>query len=427
MKPMFNRRKFLLTGSSLLTAPLFAGKSYHFDDDKIEEAPAIKTISIFKASGNFYRFIGPNSYDKAPKGINGARPIVKVTLADGTEGIGVVGYREPTDEVLAKIKPLIGKDPFSFYNWKDDRIVGVKDNMIELFHTAIYSWVESAVLDAIGKLKSRPVWRLFGESVRDGIDTYDGTMYFEEIAQGRDVSIIGDLAKRSRADGYRAIKIKLGRPSKWLPGEEGVQRDIDAFVTLREAVGSNFTLMADANNGYANQFDWAVRLMRGCAPYNMHFMEELFPDDAALYRKLRTALLETNFFIPIADGESVNDLKVFDSYLADGVYNYLQPDMHTCGFSNILSFAKKAEAYPQTKVIPHVWQSQVGLIMSLHISKIQKNITYVEDSRYFEHAIIPQGYVFREGQWFLSDKPGWGIEWAPDYRQYVVGKEVVLS
>jgi len=322
---------------------------------------------------------------------------------------------------------LIGKDPLSFYNWKDEKIVSVSENMNELFHTAIYSWIESAVLDAVGKLKSKPVWKLFGEAVRDGIDCYDGTLYFEEIAQGKDVSIIGDIAKRMKYDGYRAIKIKLGRPFKWLPGEAGVQRDIDAFITLREAVGSNFTLMADANNGYADKIDWAVRLMRGCAPYNMCFMEELFPDDAAQYRKLRDTLLETNFFIPIADGESVNDLKLFDSYLADGVYNYLQPDMHTCGFSNILSFARKASSFPHVKVIPHVWQTQVGLIMSLHIAKILKNIPYVEDSRYFEHAIIPGGYVFREGQWFIPEKPGWGIEWAPDYMKYISGKELVIQ
>jgi L-alanine-DL-glutamate epimerase-like enolase superfamily enzyme len=421
------RRDFVRTAASLAIVPLILGNSAYGFENVGESGPTIKSITVFKASGNFYRFIGPNSYDKAPKGINGNRPLVKVTLADGTEGIGVVGYREPNEDVLSKIKSLIGKDPYAFYNWKDDKITGVKDNMIEFFHNAIYSWIESAVLDAIGKLKAKPVWKLFGEPARDGIDTYDGTLYFEEIAQGKDVSIIGEIGKRMKADGYRAIKIKLGRPSKWLPGEAGVQRDIDAFTVLREAVGSNFTLMADANNGYAGQFDWAVKLMRGCAPYNMHFMEELFPDDAVLYRKLRDALLETNFYIPIADGESVNDLKLFDPYLSDGVYNYLQPDMHTCGFSNILAFARKAESYPQTKVIPHVWQSQVGLIMSLHISRIQKNITYVEDSRYFEHAIIPRGYTFRDGQWFIPEKPGWGIEWSPDYRQYVNGKETVIQ
>jgi hypothetical protein len=43
--------------------------------------------------------------------------------------------------------------------------------------------------------------------VRDGIDTYDGTLYFEEIAQEKDVSIIGEIAKRMKADGIVPIKI----------------------------------------------------------------------------------------------------------------------------------------------------------------------------------------------------------------------------
>src|SRR6188508_242143 len=146
------RRDFVRITASLAAAPTIIGKSAYGFGSTVESAPPIKSITVFKASGNFYRFIGPNSYDKAPKGINGNRPLVKVTLADGTEGIGVVGYREPNEETLSKIKSLIGKDPFSFYDWKDDKIAGVKDNMIEFFHNAIYSWIESAVLDAIGKL-----------------------------------------------------------------------------------------------------------------------------------------------------------------------------------------------------------------------------------------------------------------------------------
>src|SRR5689334_4583641 len=109
------RRDFVRIAAALTVAPSIVGRSaYAFEN--VDSAPVIKSITVFKASGNFYRFIGPNSYDKAPKGINGNRPIVKITLADGTEGIGVVGYREPSDETLSKMKVFIGKDPFSFYN-----------------------------------------------------------------------------------------------------------------------------------------------------------------------------------------------------------------------------------------------------------------------------------------------------------------------
>lgn len=427
---MLSRRSFVkLAGIPLLAPTTFfnTGKAIIDPEKSTDSAPVIKSFSVFKATGNFHRFVGMNSYDKAPKGIQGNRGIVKVTLADGTIGIGPIGYRPADEPALLKLKELIGKDPFDFYTWQGNKITGVSESIKPYFFDARYAWFESAVLDAIGKLKQQPVWKLTGSPVRDGIDPYDGSLYFEDIANNRSVEVIGELAKKIRTDGYRAIKMKLGRPSKWMPGEAGVQRDIDAFIAAREAVGSNFILMADANNGYAKQMDWAIRLLKACGPYQMFFIEELFPDDAGEYRRLREALLKDGFYIPIAEGENINDLSLFDPYMSDGIYNYLQPDMHTCGYSNILAMARKAQSFSHVKVIPHVWQSQVGLLMSLHASKIQKNINFVEDSRYAEHAINPGGYLFREGQWFIPDKAGWGIDLSPDYKQFMVDKEITVS
>lgn len=88
----------------------------------------------------------------------------------------------------------------------------------------------------------------------------------------------------------------MGRVDKWLPGEAGVERDIEAFIALREAVGNNFNIMADANNGYHDKFDSAIKLLKACAPYHMYFMEELFPDDAEQYAKVRDILAGDNLY-----------------------------------------------------------------------------------------------------------------------------------
>jgi L-alanine-DL-glutamate epimerase-like enolase superfamily enzyme len=416
----------MCTGSVFAVTPLFAMTSANklFGHDK---GPVIKKITISKASGSFYRFIGMNSYDKAPKGINGSRRYFTVELSDGSVGIGAVGYAKVDEATISKLKQLIGMDPFTFYHWENDKIIGVTPTMQKIFFHPEFAWIESGILDVIGKLKKQPVWALMGNSVRESVDAYDGTLYFADIANNTDVGIIGEIGKRIKADGYRAIKIKLGRSFKWLPGEAGVNRDIESFIALREAVGQNFTLMADANNGYRNHFDWALKLLKSCAPYNMYFIEELFPDSTDQYIKLREELLKDNFFIPIAEGEDIWELDKFDQYLNDGVYNYIQPDMSTCGLSNILFTARKASKFPHVKLIPHVWQSQLGLIMSLHASKVQHNIPYVEDSRYIEHSIITSGYLFREGQWFLPDKPGWGVELASNYKQFLTEEDIVIS
>lgn len=426
---MISRRNFIRFSGVLpfLSAPaLFAGAS-SFPSKNQTKAPLIKSFSIFNASGSFYRFIGMNAYDKAPKGINGIRKIFKVELSDGTVGVGTVGNIGVDSEAVTKLKQLIGKDLFSFYEWDGDKIMGVAPAMQEYFFNSRYAWVESALLDGIGKLKQLPVWKLMGESVREGVDPYDGTLYFEDIANNTDARLIGEIGKRIKEDGYRAVKMKLGRPFKWLEGEAGLHRDIEAFIALREAVGENFNVMADANNGYQGKYDWAVQLMKTCAPYNMYFMEELFPDDADLYLRLRAALLEENFFIPIAEGEDIRELEKFDQYCKEGAYHYIQPDMPTFGLSYILLTARMAQKFPHVKLIPHVWQSQLGLIMSLHASKIQPNINFVEDSRYFEHALNTSGYLFKDGQWFIPDKPGWGIQLSPGYQQFLTEEETIIS
>lgn len=425
---MISRRDFVKAGAMApLAYPsqnIFANRSSAL---KREKGPLIKKFTIFESSGSFYRFVGMNSYDKAPKGVKGSRTSYKVELSDGTVGIGTVGYSRINEEVVSKVRQLIGKDLFSFYRWDNDRISGVADEMKPFFFDTRYSWVESGLLDALGKIRNVPVWKLMGEGIREGIDPYDGTLYFEDIANNTDAQIIGDIARKIKADGYRAVKLKLGRPSKWMAGEAGLNRDIEAFIAVREAVGENFNIMADANNGYENKFDMALKLMKACAPYNVYFMEELFPDDAALYLRLREALLREGFFIRIAEGENIRELDKFDAYVRDGVYNFLQPDMPTCGMSYFMYAARKNEGYRHVKFIPHVWQSQIGLIMSLHASRVQSNICYVEDSRYFEHAFMFPGYLFKDGQWFIPDKPGWGIELSPDYRQFLVGEETVIG
>ncbi|MEM7375347.1 MAG: enolase C-terminal domain-like protein [Bacteroidota bacterium] len=432
---MLNRRDFVKTTGLASLATATSGSLFAKEREDVtahpDKGPLIRSFTIFPASGSFYRFIGPNSYDNAPKGIHGhPRKTLIVELSDGTRGVGTIGYRPLTEQVLAKAKNLIGKDIFSLYGWKGDQIKSVHPDIEPYFYDSDYSWTESAILDAIGHLKQKPVWKLFGRSVKEGIDPYDGTLYFADMVGNSDVQIIAQIGKRIKRDGYRAVKLKVGRPDKWLPGEAGVERDIEAFIALREAVGTNFNIMTDANNGYKNKLDWAIRFLKACAPYNMYFMEELIPDDTAQYLKIREALLKENLYIPIADGESIwntDMFEVFTSYCEAGVYSFIQPDMPTCGFTNILRVARMAESYPHVKLIPHVWQSHMGLLMSAHIAKIQPNIPFVEDSRYLEHVMMSPGYEFDQGQWFVPDEPGWGVQLTPGYEQFIEEEPIVIQ
>ena len=233
---------------------------------------------------------------------------------------------------------------------------------------------------------------------------------------------VHDTASAIKADGYKAIKLKAGRPSKWLTGKAGVTRDIDAFIAARDAVGFNFNLMADANNGYEGQLDWAVEFLTACAPYELYWIEEIFPESVSQYRELQAELVRRNAYVPIAEGEGVRNMDEFREYLEHGIYRFIQPDMRTSGFTAILHAAKLGQQY-RVNLVPHNWMSELGKIMSIHAALIQPNILFVEDDRFNNYALDTSRYLFQEGQWHVPEEPGWGVEIAPYYERFKAANE----
>ena len=389
--------------------------------------PTITKFTILDVPGEYVRPVAMNAYDKTVVGKSGRARLVRLFVSDGTVGIGVEGYIRITNESIAQLRTLIGVSPESIFQWKDEHIAGYAPQFSQLLQDEHNWWFESPLLDAVGKLRGKPVYALFGAAKRDAVDAYDSSLYFVDIASGKGPEAVGSEAKTIRSEGYRGIKLKVGRPFKWLTGDAGVTRDIEAVIAAREAIGANVTLMADANNGYQNNFDGAVRFFRETSPFNLCWIEEIFPETVEDYRKLHRALEDLNADTPVADGESVRNMDLFVPFLEAGSYRYIQPDMRTSGLTRILYAADLAAPY-RVNLVPHNWMSELGKIMSMHASKLRRNIPLVEDDRYHDLALDTSGYQFKNGQWLLPEKPGWGFEVSARYEEFVrSGKEIVVN
>ena len=388
--------------------------------------PVISRITILQVPGEFFRPVAQNAYDNRPVGKSGHIRLVRVFLSDGTMGLAVEGYVPIGDPGISFLKQMIGVSPESVFLWQGDRIVGHAPEYAALLKDEHNCWFELALLDLVGKLRQKPVYKLFGPALRAGIEAYDGSLYFVDVASGRGAEAVGEVAKAIRGDGYRGLKIKVGRPWKWMPGESGVVRDIEAVIAARESAGRNMNLMADANNGYQDHHDWAVRFLKGCSPYGLTWIEEIFPETLDDYRTLHRQLQDLNADTPVADGESVRNMDEFMPFLSAGLYRYIQPDMRTCGFSKILYAADLAEPR-RVNVVAHNWMSELGRIACLHAAKIRRNIPLIEDDRYHDLSLDTSAYTFRDGQWFVPETPGWGIELSPKYEEFSrMGEEVVI-
>jgi L-alanine-DL-glutamate epimerase-like enolase superfamily enzyme len=392
-----NRRAFLLAAASPAAgAPPAADR--------------ISRIAFAPIEGRFHKFVTMNSNDKAPKGHTYGNWLVRIRTASGAEGVGVMGYNNPDAAFEQALRGLVGANPFDLYTWTGERITARSPAHAKALRA--YRHLDGPLFDLLGKLTNKPAWKLLGESVRDRIEVYDGTLYFSDVwFSGRGVRAVVEECEEAWKKGYKGVKLKLGRGWKWMEKEAGLLRDIEVCLTVRKAIGPELKLQVDANNGYQNDPERAWRLMEGKAPANLYWMEEIFPEDPDRYRDLRARMKRAGIRTLIADGESVDDESAFVPYLSQGgrLIDVLQMDIRRAGFVDNTSAARLGEAAGAVTV-PHNWGSQVGGLMGLHIAKAVRAITAAEDDRSTCDVIQVDGYEFRDGYYTVpAEKPGLSI------------------
>ena len=394
-------------------------------------APPITEIRVLRVPGSFYRSIAMNAYDDAPKGKAGTVRLLHATLEDGTVGVGVEGYDRIDDETVAGLRDrMIGTNPLAAYSWNGDSIQSVASDYQDFLLSTRYAWFESVLLDLAGQVMGKPVYALFGSPVRAGIDAYDGTLYFKDVELDTGPEVIGKLAARIQDDGYQALKMKVGRPNKWMEPRPGLKRDIEAVARARQAVGSNFILMADANNGYGGKLKLGLQFLKSVDSHDLYWIEELIPEQQHTYSQLRQTMFSENIDIQTAEGEnamwadgaSIQKPKDVEMWVSNNHFDVVQPDLRTVGFANALRMADIANRHGAA-LVPHNWQSEMGKLMGIHLAKLRENVQFVEDDRWSNYALDTSEYQFRDGQWRAPDVPGWGVRLSEHYDRFAEAEE----
>ena len=206
-----------------------------------------------------------------------------------------------------------------------------------------------------------------------------------------DTTALVDDALAAKARGFGGSKIKIGRPH--------IAEDVARLSAVREAVGSGWDIMTDANQGLS--LAEAIRRARRLEPLDLAWLEEPLPaDDVGGHRELA---LSTS--IPIAVGESLYSLSQFKDYLASGACSIVQVDAARIGgVTPWLKVAHLAEAF-NVPVCPH-------FLMELHVALC----CAVPNGRWVEYipqldAITARPLQVREGRALPSPDAGLGIDW----------------
>lgn len=387
---------------------------------------AIRSITLAPVECRFHRFVAMNSYDAAPKGHTYTNTLVRIATGEGAEGVGVMEYRNPDDTFLKAARTLLGADPLTLYQLKDERIVGRNPAFPVLRQ---YRHLDGPLFDLIGKLTSKPAYQLIGPPVRDRIEVYDGTLYFSDVWFPRvGVKACVEEAEEAFRKGYRGIKLKMGRGSKWMERRAGTQRDIDVTNAVRRAVGKGMRVLVDANNGYKDQQEELWRYISETAASNIGWFEEMFPENVALYTALRNRMEKAGINSEIAEGENQTEVSAFLPYLKPRrLYDVVQMDIRRGGFLDNAELARVA-AEAGAQCVPHNWGSQIGGLMGLHLSRAVKSVPAAEDDRSTCDVVIADGYEFRDGFYTVPEKPGLSLTVDRKLYEMKCSKaEVVLS
>lgn len=305
-----------------------------------------------------------------------------------TAGVGaaaahalIVGYLAPM---------LIGSDPRNNERiwqqlWMECHAAGPGG-----ITTLALSAIDIAVWDLKAKAAGEPLYRMLG-GTRQTVDVYASA-----INLGLSTSELVTQVRQQLADGYKAFKIKVGRP--------GPYDDLERCRAVRDVIGGDGVLMLDANQKWSlPEALQRIRILSDVAPL---FVEEpLLSDTIDPHAKLRAAT-----GVPIAVGEQLCNRFEFWNYCREGAADILQPDVWKVG--GITEFLKIAAlgAAMGVPISPHG-----AMEISVHLAAALPNAMHVENIfglNLFDFGATHQASEIVKGRITPSDAPGHGVVFA---------------
>jgi galactonate dehydratase len=347
---------------------------------------------------------------------------VEVSTDEGITGWGEittypgdVANRAVTGMVRDSAELLLGEDPSrieALWNklFRQFTYVGTRGAV-----SAVVSSIDIALWDIRGKVLGQPVYKLLGGEVRDRIGLYTHPPRPDTPEQAAaDAREIVD-------SGHRALKLDpfweemAGKSIAYMDGQISPRiaaKAVEIIAAIREEVGPEIEVLIDAHGNF--NVPTAVTLANSLAPYGIHWFEEPVPPES--YHALSQVREQVS--VPICVGERLHTRFEFLPILENQLADFIMPDVTwTGGISELKKISTMAEAY-YVPVSPHDASGPVNVLAGAHVMMTVPNFYKLETSRYrldAYDAFIDHPLDVRNGDLYLSDRPGLGVELDKDF------------
>lgn len=278
-----------------------------------------------------------------------------------------------------------------------------------------YADLELPLLDWLGRVNDRPVYRLVaGEffEAPDGpfkVPLYDTSLYFDDLHLADEkaaVELMQVEIMEGWERGHRAFKAKVGRGARYMPLQAGMQRDIAVVKGMRQAIGPSARLMVDANNGF--NLNLTKDFLAATREDNIYWLEEAFHEDSELYKDLKEWMQAQNLPVLVADGEGNASPHLLE-WARAGLVDIIQYDMRQYGFGNWLDLGRELDA-AGVKSGPHNYGVLYGNYASAHLASAIRNFAFIEWDGGQADGLDASAYRIEEGHLVVPEKGGFGLE-----------------
>ena len=364
-----------------------------------------------------------------PPGFGGRYFIfVKLTTDDGIVGYGecyVATVSPHTIEHIIKDvfdRHIEGNDPHHI-EAMGRRVYGSGYSLRpDVTLMGVWSGLEIACWDIIGKAAGQPVYNLIGGKTRDRLRGY--TYIYpdqDDLDQSHknntepkaynNPEVAAERAAHYVQQGFTAVKFDpAGYYSVYDPRQadlKHIKQSAEFCRAIRGAVGKD----ADLLFGTHGQFtvSGAKRMAKALEPYDPLWFEEPTPPEAPE----RMAEVARSTSIPISTGERLTTKYEFARVLDCGAASILQMNLGRVG--GILE-ARKIAGMAETRyaqIAPHLYCGPITGAANIHVAAASPNFLIlegIEDWGGFHAKILKKKITFQDGHVIIPTEPGLGVE-----------------
>lgn len=374
------------------------------------------------------------------------RTIVELISDDGIIGISETHGGDSIASAFSSLRPqLVGLDPYRFAATFLPMIGEVGGTNLERSQTffvagenprdlsaRVYSALEIASLDLIGKSVGRPVCELLGGRVRDQVP-FSAYLFYKHAGGGGEATdarpdeygeVLDPAAMVRQARqmvakyGFRDIKLKAGVLDPEI--------EIDTIRALHTEFGRDVPLRLDPNCAWSENTSVHVGKSLAQELAGEGYLEDPAPGMEGM-ANVRRHLLEGGIDTPLASNVAVTSFAdIPDAVKTDAVQIVLADVHYWGGLRKLQQLGTMCDTFGLGLSMHSNSHLGVSLMAMAHAAAATPHLTFACDTHYpWQSAVdevvaggripIVDGYVH------ISDRPGLGVEL--DYDQLARGEE----